>query len=204
MSEFTVGTLFLKEYFELISSTIKVGNYGYHVHELNERWIVMLMEDEYLSKDDTYKNLYVLSEIAPLLYFSNAEDHEWGYKIFHNKQIVASFNLSYELKYQYFLDIAQTKYPDEDPHMLDIQLTKHIYNEIDASNEFIEQFNNQFKDINVEQFQLFGVNVEELRDIFNYELLRKLDYIHDVVEDFKRIVEIEEMEWINNDSEFER
>lgn len=54
----------------------------YLLHELNDSWIGLFLEDQWLQRASTVKLVKSLSERAPLLFFFDADEHGWGYRVF--------------------------------------------------------------------------------------------------------------------------
>ncbi len=69
------------------------------------------MRDDFLTDSNSIHELLKISCKAPVIYFLNAEDHGWGYKVMQDEKIIAGLDINYELDHQFFLDIAEQKYP---------------------------------------------------------------------------------------------
>jgi len=100
------------------------------------------------------------------------------------------------------IEIAQERFPNEDPHRLPQSACDQIYAEIKGIREYRNKLKGQFKNSNPKQFRLFDVDADELQDIFELDYIEELENLDDLVDEFKEIVGIEEMEWINNSTEF--
>ncbi|MEI7024425.1 hypothetical protein [Paenibacillus sp. y28] len=203
MSEFTAGILFRNTKLKSVQAAVQPLSEDFRTGSLNEDWGVILLKDEYLESPETVETVKKLSEAAPLLHFHNAEDHGWGYTIFNEGRITASLYLSYEMEDRFFLDLAQQKYPDRNPHQLGEDITVQLCEEIKAMPEYQEQFTRQFKSLHLDQFRLFQVDVDDLEGIFDLEYIDQLEYSQDLVEEFKGIVEIQEMTWINFETDLD-
>ena len=109
MSEFTAGVLYRTTQAEILNplleelTTVMIADYD----TLNDKWWVATLYGEIqfsvaapLDSDREAVNallaLRTLSRHAPLLYFYNAEDHGWGYRILHQGEETARFDQSYE------------------------------------------------------------------------------------------------------------
>lgn len=82
MSEFTDGLLVLKEHASLAQVALVDLEKPHVFQDLNEKWSVILFEQEYEEDDTVY--LWALRHSAdfPLLYFENGDDY-WSYILFH-------------------------------------------------------------------------------------------------------------------------
>ncbi|WP_138754588.1 hypothetical protein [Paenibacillus sinopodophylli] len=92
MSEFTSGNLTLTAYKDQLDQS-KLN----YIKELNEEWVVFFTDDTDIS-DNVSDTVLHLSEQLPVLYFYNAEDHGWGYRIFFGRKCLASLDINYELE----------------------------------------------------------------------------------------------------------
>ncbi|UQZ86325.1 hypothetical protein SK3146_05618 [Paenibacillus konkukensis] len=198
MSEFTAGTLFRTSDFadETFGATLTDKD---RIEILNDTWSVILMEDEYLGDSATVEKLAGLSRKKPLLYFYNAEDHGWGFKVFDDGRITSSLDVSYDLEYSYFCKLAEERYPGEIPHALPKELTDEMFEEVKRLPEFLKETEEQYAGVRPEAFQRFEIDIEELRDLFSEEYRHHLEFIHDLVYEFKTIMGFKEMRWVNYD-----
>lgn len=92
MSQFTAGTLFLNRDREAILTALAETSLPHMVKELNQAWSVFLTPDEWHFLPDTQAAVRHISETAPLLHFSNAEDHGWSFRLLHGGRERAAFS----------------------------------------------------------------------------------------------------------------
>ncbi|AZN39916.1 hypothetical protein [Paenibacillus albus] len=174
MSEFTYGNIIRS-----VDKTklLEILPTGTPTLKLNEDWIAF-----FTSEDGEFvasKQLKALSENCPILYFTNLEDHGWGFEIFHRGEVVSNLEVLYELMDEEFDEIM-----DE-------------YDEVEAS--ILEGYMNQNPD--AEAFKLFGLSDEQIKCI--EELLAgnlafgEEEFV--AVERFKELLGIEEMSWIRHE-----
>lgn len=205
MSEFTSGNLILAKNRNLVEE-YRVE--GMKISDLNSKWMVLLTEDVYI-ESEVPKYIIDISERTPIMYFFNYEDHGWGYRIFHNGEEVSKLTIDYELGYTMVLEKAEEKYTEEDDiinflHSSDIgrEVYNEIVQEVINSSEYYSVVEKQFSHKNVENFKLFdidGEDINKLIDLLTIDNYSKIDQLLELVNVFKKIVHINEMEWINYD-----
>lgn len=111
MSEFTVGTLFLSRDRSAVAGALAESGLPHLIRELNARWSVFLTQDEWLFLPDTQAVVRQISESAPLLHFSHAEDHGWAFRLFHGGHERAAFAEHYPWD-----PLVDLLVGEEDPH----------------------------------------------------------------------------------------
>jgi len=197
MSEFTSGNLVLNKHFT------KVAGYNPKYHkEVNDKWCVFYMEGDHES------DITNISKEVPILYFYNFEDHGWGYSIIHDCKKISAFDFSYEKEEIDLQNYVQEKFPDEDaiellyikPNAREFreQMLEQYYEGVNKEQFFRELFNG----IEADSFRLFELSDQQIMGIkeqLSANTLLKLKSKHDLVENFKTIVGIQEMSWIRSD-----
>ncbi|GEM_PF-2031776 len=206
MSEFTSGNLLLKKNRNVLER--KERNKDFIIKDINEKWTALFTEDYY---DDTEIPNYILdiSQQCPVCYFFNYEDHGWGYRIFFNRKELANINISYELEFYTIVEIAQEIYPREEDIIEFLCCTeegKEVYEqireEIVTSDIYINSIRDQFANSNADVFTLFEISediIDRFKIILTPEHLLKLESKFELVEEFKKLIGIEEMEWMSFD-----
>lgn len=111
MSEFTVGTLFLSRDCSSVEHALKATGLPHIVRALTPRWSVFLTPDEWLFLPETQAAVRHISEEAPLLHFSHAEDHGWSFRLFHGGRERAAFSEHYPWDPHHDLLVGE-----DDPH----------------------------------------------------------------------------------------
>jgi hypothetical protein len=113
MSEFTFGLLYRHDDAERLDSLLDELGFIQDHDALNDAWqvatldmdaVAMLLEPEAPDwpeevrqmKKVTLGPLQALSQTAPVLFFYNAVDHGWGYRLCRDGAQTASFDFSYE------------------------------------------------------------------------------------------------------------
>jgi len=84
MSEFSCGVLVKREHTEEIENGLSAMDVGVNCffHEVNGSWTGLFLEDQWLQSASTVEIVKSLSETAPLLFFFDADEHGWGYRVF--------------------------------------------------------------------------------------------------------------------------
>lgn len=202
MSEFTSGCLTLVKYKEWLTELSPT-----YMTELNDEWLVFITKDTFVD-EDIPDSLYEISNKFPVMYFYNFEDHCWGYSIVSNSQEVANVHVSYELEYTMLMSLAEERYPEEDPNEFlydDVngsKIRENLEEELQNSKQYKELINQQFLNCNVDSFKLFGISDEQINElvgILTSDYLMQLESDHQLVEEFKEILHIQEMSWIRSD-----
>ncbi len=52
------------------------------IHEVNPAWAGLFLQDEWLEQPETVELVKSLSKAAPLLFFFDADEYGWGYRLF--------------------------------------------------------------------------------------------------------------------------
>ncbi|MGO4547358.1 hypothetical protein AB4Z29_21475 [Paenibacillus sp. 2TAB23] len=200
MSEFTAGNLTLVSFKEQITS-----DQLSYIKELNEDWLVFFTDETGVS-DEPSEAVNDLSGDVPVLFFHNAEDHGWGYRIIHKKELLAKVDVNYELEESMLMQLVEKRHPDiDDPiELLYIDdegeaLRARYMEEISASSELQQAIALQFSSRNVEHFKLFNIDAEKiqkLNGLLTYENWLQLESPWQLVEQFKELLNLEEMSWI--------
>lgn len=203
MSEFTAGNLTLVSFKEQITP-----DQLSYIKELNGDWLVFFT-DETGVNDEASETVNDLTEDIPVLFFYNAEDHGWGYRIIHKKELLAKVDVNYELEESMLMQLVEKRHPDmDDPiELLYIddegeELRARYMEEVSASSELQQAIALQFSSRNVEHFKLFNVDAEKiqkLNGLLTYENWLRLESPWQLVEQFKELLNLEEMSWIRPD-----
>lgn len=110
MSEFTFGFLVNNsvQNHQIIKDTVD----NVLIKELNEDWIVFILDDF-----DVPQSILDLSTKCPVMNFHNAEDHNWGFSIYHNEKEVSVLDVSYELEDTITSREIELRYPEIDDYI---------------------------------------------------------------------------------------
>lgn len=200
MSEFTDGLLVLTQHAALAKAALSDLEKPYIFQDLNEKWSVILFEQEFEADDSVY--LWGLHHSAdfPLLYFENGES-VWSYIVFHVGQEKASIEVKNYTDYSFYKQIAQLLYPKaRDIHTdLGKDVSQKIYRLVRESDGYKKELRDQYSHANIDEFEVFGVsaeNIEELRQYMHVKWYGKP--IRDSLwqaDIFKELIGIEEMSW---------
>lgn len=104
--------------------------------------------------------------------------------------------------------LAEERYPEED--LVDFlyvdpigqKIADELVEEIQGSESYNESIHQQFFNRNLESFRLFEVSDEQINrlgDILNGDYFMQLESMHELVEEFKEVLNIQEMGWMSAD-----
>ncbi|MDO3412194.1 hypothetical protein QWJ34_20695 [Saccharibacillus sp. CPCC 101409] len=208
MSEFTWGHLILNRDLDKVEAFRPVK-----VKTLNDKWSVFFTPESRIGDDRTAEVLKAESDI-PILSFENAGDYGWGFAITRGGKVLSRFELSYMAEDQDLVELTERDYPGEEPSEL-LYMSENsskIYAEMLGKlravyplRQRIEKWLAPFSadafrefDLSEEQVERIGrlLNADHLTQVWEKEVLK-------IVEQFKEIVGIEEMNWISPDYEDE-
>lgn len=197
MSEFTDGVLVLRKHGDEAQEALKSLNARHKFRDLNAQWSAIFVEEANPKVDPLRSWLIEFSRSFPILFFEHPADHGWGYRIFHGGHETAWLFVSYELIYSIYIDIVQKLYPGVDPHVgIDRETAIAIQSEIEASDWYKEIVLTRFQNSNIEQFASFELAPETLRELAQIVTVdRYLDTDSEQVQQFKRVLNLKEMEW---------
>lgn len=203
MSEFTNGVLFLTRDEAHVAPLAAEAPDEFRVQPLNDRWAVLLLADGWLGNPATVQALALLSHKAPLLYFTNAEDHGWGYRLFHQGDETAFVEVSYDLQFNLAMVEFEERYPDADPFedpenqaRFDT-LMEAIAQSPDYQNAVAEQYANA----NPEALQVLAIGDDALQELKALLSAQSAATHWEQVEAFKRLMGFPEMSWVSFDYE---
>ncbi|MDT0121598.1 hypothetical protein Q9R46_03025 [Paenibacillus sp. RRE4] len=202
MSEFTSGSVTLMKYKEEILKYDPI-----YIDDLNNQWFVFITKDTEVS-EEIPESLVRISEKIPVLYFYNFEDHGWGYRLVYNSKEIASLQIIYELIDTIIIELAEERYPEEDhieflyvdPRGENIRI--ELIEEVQSTNKYNEAIARQFINCNLEAFKRFEIadeQIQRLSQVLNANYYSQLESKHQLVDEFKEVLNIQEMSWIQVD-----
>lgn len=212
MSEFTAGLLYLNEDAEQIDLQLDGLEYITDHDVLNDRWnVAILTLDAWQALAEpggrnasTVRLILAVSRQAPLLFFYNAEDHGWGYRLYHRGEETARFDLSYEADYYLAEAALRRAHPGQDVHdVCSGEAWEAAQNEARQSEAYLTQLRNGIAHAQPEAFRAFGLTddaIAELRSLLSEASLMEAlrgDNFQEPAERFKTLLEIEEMSWLS-------
>ena len=204
MSEFTTGNLFLSGHTEHVQERMLSNSISFLLEALTNKWSALYLEDDWLNESSSITLMLTLSESVPILNFSDAEDHGWGYRVFAEGGEQARFNDDYYLDHGMVIDLAEARYPDIDvqPFLYLEEEGRRIFNllldEVRRSPDYQAAYAKQFENKHVEAFAPFGIDaktIEVLDQLISPEGLRSEPPRGREVSKFKSLLGISEMEW---------
>ncbi|GAA4703479.1 hypothetical protein [Brevibacillus fulvus] len=212
MNEFTTGILYPRQYEEKVLHELPSSRQPYFHKHVNEDWNAFFLKDESIERTETLQFLLNLSAHSlPLLWFHDAEDSGWGYRLFDGGQEVSAATISYSLD----VELAEAAFLQRYPH---IDLYEETFEDDELRNFYEELLE---KVVRSEQFRrevLKGISrfrphcfahmlepkqLQQLCALFDINLLTDYDeetgssLLYDSVDLFKEILGIEEMVWVN-------
>jgi hypothetical protein len=198
MSYFTDGLAVLKADSPKLQAALADLAHPYLFVDLNAKWVAVVLEQP---DDPARPWVERYSHDFPILWFYDAEDHGWGYIIFHEGEEKASLDVSYEIGYGLYRQIAELLYPDRDIHDgIDLQVIRQIQDLIDNSEKLQQDVRDQYIHSNPEEFTVLGLSeddIERLRETTQPDFPRK--YNPHAVDEFKKHLNLLEMNWKNYD-----
>lgn len=192
MSDFYAGILFLSRQANVVEETLKNAGINIALQPVNDKWSTLLMQGEWLGSEETTAQLMELSKAVPLLYFFDAEDHGWAYRIFEQGDVVASFEVDYDLTTQIAYDIADTKYPDADIDS-NPKIWAALLKEAARSKEYRQWVEAEVQKSHVECFTRFDVDadgVQALAELLSFQSFSTAESTLGPVNRFKSIIEL--------------
>lgn len=200
MSEFTSGHILRATDRDIVRKHAVSGSV---IIQLNAQCIAYLIEDTYNS-GPAPKHIQLLSAEAPVLYFYNFADHEWGYQLIHQGKEIATLHIAYEYEEEIVFHTAEERYPESDFTELLLGGTlEKIREELEAASVFEQKLEELFNDSHPEQFQLLGASgeqIEQLREILSLSFInRNINQAMELSDKFKEILGIEEMSYIRHE-----
>lgn len=213
MSEFSVGLLYLNEDAEQIDPQLDGLEYITDHDVLNDRWnVVILTLDAWQALAEpggrdaptVREPILAVSRQAPLLFFCNAEDHGWGYRLYHRGEETARFDLSYEADYYLAEAALRRAHPGQDVHdVCSGEEWEVAQTQARQSEAYLTQLRNGIANARSEAFRAFGLTddaIAELRSLLSEaSLIEALagDNFQEPAERFKTLLDIEEMSWLS-------
>lgn len=225
MSEFTAGLLYLSGDANRISAALEENaDFVEGREELDEHWHVMLLDfsahgllaladadlagmngQERAEFDALNDALKELSKAAPILYFYNAEDHGWGYRLYHQGQRVARADLDYEADYRIAEAAILAQHPGRDifdPAVATLAAWKAVHDAARRGAGFTAAVGAALALAHPEAFACFGFPPQILQGLF--ALLDPAavlaayrdEKIFTLVHEFKKLLGIEHMTWL--------
>ncbi|MHB8921467.1 MAG: hypothetical protein ACYC3N_10635 [Halothiobacillus sp.] len=216
MSEFTAGLLYHSANDDKLAPLLDELGFINDHDVLNDAWHVATLDIDACTALSTPENngwpdeqgvhaqLLGLSRAAPLLFFYNAEDHGWGYRILSQGRETARFDLNYEADYQIAEGLLKASHPGQDIHQVCTGEEWEVaHQQARANAAYLAQLRQGRAAANQMQFSVFGIPKTTLAELDTLlsesSLLAALagEEFHDPVERFKLLLGIEEMSWLS-------
>lgn len=212
MGEFTTGMLYPQKYEPKVLIALPKSRQPYFHRNINRDWNAFFLRDEWLETAQTLQFILHLSrQCVPLLWFHDAEDDGWGYRLFDAGYEVSSATISYSLDADMAESEFSRRYPEVDLHQAimeseDVRNTyEEILNRVIRSEEYRREVSKGISRVCPPCFaRIVGhKQVQQLRSLFDLQLLTDVDeetgasLLYDSVDLFKEILGIEEMMWVN-------
>lgn len=212
MGEFTTGILYPRKYEPKVRNALSRTEQPYFHRNVNTEWNAFFLEDEWLETSMTLSFLLQLSmQPLPLLWFHDAEDSGWGFRLFDAGYEVSSGTISYSLDEEMAEEEFARLYPQVDlqEEILTSDDVRKKYEEIldrvVRSELYRREVGKGITRIKPQSFnRIVGPKqVQQLRSLFDLHLLTDVDdetgasLLYDSVDLFKEILGIEEMVWVN-------
>lgn len=212
MGEFTTGILYPRKYEPKVLNALSKTDQPHFHRNVNGDWNAFFLQDEWLETSKTVSFLLKLSkQPIPLLWFHDAEDNGWGFRLFDAGYEVSSGTISYSLD----VEMAELEFARLYPHV-DLQegisdsddvrqKYEEILDRVVRSELYRREVGKGITRIKPQSFnRIVGPKqVQQLRSLFDLQLLTDVDeetgasLLYDSVDLFKEILGIEEMVWVN-------
>ncbi|CAM3526557.1 MULTISPECIES: hypothetical protein [Brevibacillus] len=212
MGEFTTGILYPRKYEPKVRNALSKTDQPHFHRNVNGDWNAFFLQDEWLETSNTVSFLLKLSkQPIPLLWFHDAEDNGWGFRLFDAGYEVSSGTISYSLD----VEMAELEFARLYPHV-DLQegisdsddvrqKYEEILDRVVRSELYRREVGKGITRIKPQSFnRIVGPKqVQQLRSLFDLQLLTDVDeetgasLLYDSVDLFKEILGIEEMVWVN-------
>lgn len=219
MSEFTFGLLYRRQDADALDARLVDVDFVNDHDSLNADWHVATLDMDAVSvlfepepdgwpeearemKQAIVGALLFLSQTAPLLFFYNTEDHGWGFRLFHQGEECARFDLNYEADYQIAEAILRAAHPGDDIHRVcTAEAWEAAHRKARDSDAWLAQLHEGLAQAHPERFAVFGLSPEtiaSLGDLLAEMSLKNVagEAFHEPVERFKALLGIEEMRWL--------
>lgn len=212
MSEFTTGVLYPRKYEAKVLGALPKSRQPYFHKNVNDEWNAFFMQDEWLERAETVSFLLALSaQSVPLLWFHDAEENGWGYRLFDGGSEVSSASIPYTLD----IEMSEAEFLRRHPHvesveeLADSEELRVAYEEIlegvVRSERFRQELSKGIARFRTQAFARLVSNkqAQQLRSLFDLQLLTDFDedsgssMLYDSVDLFKEILGIEEMIWVS-------
>ncbi|NGQ95403.1 hypothetical protein G3578_09570 [Brevibacillus sp. SYP-B805] len=212
MSEFTTGILYPRKYEPSVLKMLPQSRQPYFHQNVNDHWNAFFLEDEWLERADTLRFLLQLSaQPVPLLWFHDAEESGWGFRLFDGGMEVSSATIPYSLD----IEMTEAEFARRFPAVQSIdeiseqEELRRAYDEIleqvVRSVQFRQELSKGIARFRHQCFSRFvsAKQAQQLRSLFDINLLADFDeesgssILYDSVDLFKEILGIEEMIWVN-------
>jgi len=212
MGEFTTGILYPRKYEPKVLIALSKMDQSYFHRNVNGDWNAFFLQDEWLQTSSTVQFLLQLSKhYVPLLWFHDAEDNGWGFRLFDAGYEVSSATISYSLDVEMAEEEFGRLYPDVNlqERITDSEDVRQKYEDIldrvVRSELYRREVGKGITRIRPQSFnRITGPKqVQQLRSLFDLQLLTDVDdetgasLLYDSVDLFKEILGIEEMVWVN-------
>jgi hypothetical protein len=179
---------------------------------VNDEWNAFFLQDEWIETAQTMQFLLRLSaQFVPLLWFHDAEDNGWGFRLFDGGYEVTSATISYTLDVEMTEQLLARRYPTID---LEAELIENeelrleyedVLDQVIRSDHFRQEVWKGIARFRPQYFSRFLTHkqVQQLRSLFDPGVLTDVDedtgnsLLYDSVDLFKEILGIEEMIWVN-------
>ncbi|UFJ41679.1 hypothetical protein LOK74_03960 [Brevibacillus humidisoli] len=212
MSEFTTGVLYSRSYEPDVLLSLPCSRQPYFHKNLNNKWNVFFLKDEWLEKAETLQFLRELSRSGiTLLWFHDSEDYGWGFRLFDQGYEVTSATIAYDLEIELTEQELERRHPGIDISQEVIENEElrreydHVLHDLIQSGRLRQEIHKGIDRVRLHCFNriLSPLQVQQLHTVFDLNLLCEYDeqtgssLLYDSVDLFKEILGIEEMVWVN-------
>lgn len=206
MSEFTDAVLFLAQHSEKMEQVAENLPQPYLIRMLNQKWGGVFVQDAISERPDFVSWLRESSRQIPFLFFVDAADHGWQYRLFRDGNEVASVHVNYGNDNEILIGLAKARYPEvpdviwfvyEDSEILESSL-EEVENSDGYRQAYRQAVEKQYEQKNVNACSIFGITpdiITELETVLSPEWYLK--GMWDQVVRFKQLLGISELSWMS-------
>jgi hypothetical protein len=205
MSEFTSGYICLASDKEKLQASLKALDskaIPYILHPVNEKYLGLFVDGLNQNTATIAGQLLIeASKQFPIMYFDNAEDHGWTYKLYVNRKIASQISLQYDLDENMVIGLLEQELEPNDG------IDFYAHNDTDAYRQKVHAsivyklaIKLMYSKLNLGAFKVFGIDkqkIQQLKAILTSNSYHVFEDRKRQVDKFKEIIGIPEMGWIS-------
>jgi hypothetical protein len=205
MSEFTNGYVLLasdKDKLETHFEALSLMKKDYIPQPLNTKYLGLFIDVSTIL-DELALHIWAMncSNQFPIMYFDNAEDHGWTYKLYSEGQLGSQITVNYGLEDEMVFKLLEKELGHHDVGEYYAHNDMDAYYEkVHASRAYKQAIKAMYSNLNLSAFRVFGIDsekIQQLKSILTSTSYHVFEERKRQVIKFKEIIGIPEMEWIS-------